>query len=69
MNGHLDACKLLVEANIDCDAVNSDGKNAICLATTAGHIEVLKYLLSFEHDSLALMEDRNVSSSKISSFW
>jgi ankyrin repeat protein len=45
-NGHLDACKMLIEV-VGCDkeVKNNNGKNAFLLSSQYGRLDVCKYLI------------------------
>lgn len=52
--------RLLVENGADTDATNKDNKNPLCVATASGHRDIISYLLTIEHDSNIMMDDKNV---------
>ena len=52
---------MLVENGGDTNATNKDNKNPLCLATASGHLEIISYLLTIEHDSNTMMDDKNVT--------
>ena len=52
--------QLLVDSGADPTATTKDGRVPLCCAASAGHYEVLSYLLNKEHDALVLMEDKTV---------
>uniref|UniRef100_A0A6P7F814 Serine/threonine-protein phosphatase 6 regulatory ankyrin repeat subunit A isoform X2 n=1 Tax=Diabrotica virgifera virgifera TaxID=50390 RepID=A0A6P7F814_DIAVI len=56
--GHVDVVKLLVESGASPKAETSLGAVPIWFAASEGHHAVLEYLMTKEHDTYALMEDR-----------
>ena len=52
---------LLVESGADPTASSKDDKIPLSCAAKAGHYAVMSYLLSKEHDSHTLMEERDVT--------
>lgn len=60
-HGFLDVVQLLVDSGADPGLTSKDGRVPMCCAAGAGHYQVLSYLFKKEHDTLSLMEDRDVS--------
>ncbi|KAI1299277.1 Ankyrin-3 [Halotydeus destructor] len=57
--GFLEVVELLCDSGADPVATSKDDKIPLCAAAAAGHWPVINYLLKKEHDTLALMDDRN----------
>ena len=60
LTGYIDVVMLLVESGADPTASSKDDKIPLSCAAKAGHYAVMSYLLSKEHDSHTLMEERDV---------
>ena len=60
---------LLVESGADPTASSKDDKIPLSCAAKAGHYAVMSYLLSKEHDSHTLMEERDVLNRLYFSFY
>jgi ankyrin repeat protein len=58
--GFLDVVKLLVESGASPKAETNFGSAPIWFAASEGHNEVLKYLMTKEHDTYSLLEDKRV---------
>lgn len=58
--GFLDVVKLLVESGASPKAETNFGSASIWFAASEGHNEVLKYLMTKEHDTYSLLEDKRV---------
>lgn len=59
-HGYLDVVQLLVDSGADPTLRSKDERVPLCCAAGAGHYQVLSYLFKKEHETLSLMEDRNV---------
>lgn len=60
--GYLDVIKLLVESGASPKAETNYGASPIWFAAQEGHNDVLEYLMTKEHDTYGLMDDRRVYS-------
>lgn len=58
--GFLDVVKLLVESGASPKAETNFGSAPIWFAASEGHNEVLKYLMTKEHDTYSLLDDKRV---------
>jgi ankyrin repeat protein len=58
--GYLDVVKLLVESGASPKAETNYGASPIWFAAQEGHNDVLEYLMTKEHDTYGLMDDRRV---------
>ncbi|XP_067928929.1 serine/threonine-protein phosphatase 6 regulatory ankyrin repeat subunit B-like [Watersipora subatra] len=56
--GHLDVVKLLADSGASTLLESKDNRTAICYAAAANHTDVLSYLMSKEHNTKSLMEDK-----------
>lgn len=57
----MDVVKLLVESGASPKSETNYGSAPIWFAAQEGHNDVLEYLLTREHDTYSLMDDRRVS--------
>lgn len=62
--GKFDCVKLLVESGASPKSETNYGSAPIWFAASEGHNDVLEYLLTKEHDSYSLMDDKRVRSSQ-----
>lgn len=62
--GYLDVVKLLVESGASPKAETNYGASPIWFAAQEGHNDVLEYLMTKEHDTYSLMDDRRVKTPK-----
>ena len=62
--GYLDVVKLLVESGASPKAETNYGASPIWFAAQEGHNDVLEYLMTKEHDTYGLMDDRRVKKPK-----
>jgi len=62
--GYLDVVKLLVESGASPKAETNYGASPIWFAAQEGHNNVLEYLMTKEHDTYGLMDDRRVKKLK-----
>lgn len=58
--GHLNVVILLTEGGAGTKFETKDGKVPLCYAAAANHAEVLSFLLTKEHNTENLMEDKKV---------
>jgi len=58
--GYLDVVKLLVESGASPKSETNYGASPIWFAAQEGHNDVLEYLMTKEHDTYSLMDDRRV---------
>lgn len=58
--GYLDVVRLLVESGASPKAETNYGASPIWFAAQEGHNDVLEYLMTKEHDTYGLMDDRRV---------
>ena len=58
--GHLQVVTQLVEAGAGTGHETKDGKVALCFAASSNHSDVISYLLSKEHSTQSLMDDKKV---------
>ena len=59
--GCYDVVRLLVESGGHPKAETNLGSSPIWFAASEGHNDVLEYLMTKDHDTYSLMEDRRVS--------
>jgi len=62
--GYLDVVKLLVESGASPKAETNYGASPIWFAAQEGHNDVLEYLMTKEHDTYSLMDDRRVQKNR-----
>ena len=61
--GHLEVVKHLIEAGAQTTNETKDGKIPLCNAAANSHSEVLSFLLTKDHDTHILMDDKKVQTS------
>ena len=58
--GHLEVVKHLIEAGASTTYETKDGRIPLCYSASNSHFEVLSYLLTKDHDTHILMDDKKV---------